>query len=170
MARSARARAGLTKLDRLYSLYFRAEQAPDPSNRVALSDRRDALGIPETRLDWHIKPIDRESILAWLDVFAGDLRAKGYGHVIKQADDWQQGVVGGPHHLGTTKMSAGARNGVVDEHCRVHSVDNLYVAGSSVFPTGGYANPTFTIVTLALRLADTLRKRLQGENPISSKR
>jgi choline dehydrogenase-like flavoprotein len=57
-------------------------------------------------------------------------------------------------------MSADPRHGVVDADCRVHSVENLYIAGSSVFATGGYANPTFTLVALALRLADTLRRRL----------
>jgi hypothetical protein len=58
---------------------------------------------------------------------------------------------------------ADPRTGVVDEHCRVHSVDNLYIAGSSVFTTGGYANPTFTLLALALRLADTLRSRLGAD-------
>lgn len=64
--------------------------------------------------------------------------------------------------MGTTRMSADPRRGVVDADCRVHSVENLYVAGSSVFATSGYVNPTFTIVTLALRLADTLAKRLHA--------
>ena len=63
--------------------------------------------------------------------------------------------------MGTTRMSTDPRHGVVDADCRVHSVANLYVAGSSVFTTSGYANPTFTLVSLALRLADTLRMRLQ---------
>ena len=78
------------------------------------------------------------------------------------ADSWREEVIGGPHHMGTTRMSADPRRGVVDADCRVHSVENLYVAGSSVFATSGYTNPTFTIVCLALRLADTLRKRLSG--------
>ena len=61
------------------------------------------------------------------------------------------------HHIGTTRMSSMAANGVVDVNCRVHGTDNLYIAGSSVFPTSGHANPTLTIVALALRLADYLR-------------
>ena len=61
--------------------------------------------------------------------------------------------------MGTTRMHADPREGVVDADCRVHAVPNLYIAGSSVFPTGGYANPTLTIVALALRLADHLVKR-----------
>lgn len=84
------------------------------------------------------------------------------GHQIAPAEDWQSGITGGPHHMGTTRMSADPRHGVVDADCRVHSVENLYIAGSSVFATSGYANPTFTIVTLAPWLADTLRKRLKG--------
>lgn len=61
------------------------------------------------------------------------------------------------HHIGTTRMSHSPREGAVDPDCRVHGVANLYLAGSSVFPTSGYANPTLTIVALALRLADRLK-------------
>jgi choline dehydrogenase-like flavoprotein len=64
------------------------------------------------------------------------------------------------HHAGTTRMSDDPTTGVVDTDCRVFGVDNLYVAGSSVFPTSGYANPTLTIVALAIRLSDTLLTRL----------
>jgi choline dehydrogenase-like flavoprotein len=163
MSRTARSRArGASSADRIYSLYFRAEQAPDPANRVTLSERRDALGLAQTRLEWRVKPLDIESITGWLGVLDRDVRARGLGQVIGPPDDWQRHINGGPHHMGTTRMSADPRHGVVDADCRVHSVENLYVAGSSVFATGGYANPTFTLVTLALRLADTLRRRLQS--------
>jgi choline dehydrogenase-like flavoprotein len=162
MAREARARAmSLPGSDRIYSLFFRAEQAPDPASRAALSERRDALGVPEIQLDWRVNPVDIASITGWLDVLNQDMRARGLGQVISRPEGWQTEISGGPHHMGTTRMSADSRHGVVDEHCRVHSVDNLYVAGSSVFATGGYANPTFTLVALALRLADTLRNRLR---------
>jgi choline dehydrogenase-like flavoprotein len=147
----------------VYSLYFRAEQAPHPSNRVLLdSNERDALGMPRSRLEWSIKPVDSAGAEGWLQVFKADLHARGLGEVIPPAESWQDEVIGGPHHMGATRMSADPRRGVVDADCRVHSVENLYVAGSSVFATSGYANPTFTIVCLALRLADTLRKRLSG--------
>jgi choline dehydrogenase-like flavoprotein len=146
-----------------YSLYFRAEQAPDPSNRVLLdSSERDALGVPRSRLEWSIKPADSASAEGWLELLKSDLHARGVGEVLTLPESWQDEVIGGPHHMGTTRMSADPRRGVVDADCRVHSVENLYVAGSSVFATSGYANPTFTIVCLALRLADTLRKRLSG--------
>lgn len=76
---------------------------------------------------------------------------------------WPQGrpVFGGYHHMGATRMSQDPRHGVVDADCRVHDLDNLYVAGSSVFPTAGFANPTLTLVALALRLTDHLADRLR---------
>jgi choline dehydrogenase-like flavoprotein len=162
-ARSARTRAHLrTSGSDLRSLYFRSEQAPDPNSRVTLSNVPDALGVPQVRLDWRVNRIDLDAITCWLDVFDKDLRARGIGRVIAPAEDWQRGIIGGPHHMGTTRMSADPRHGVVDKDCRVQSVENLYVAGSSVFTTGGYANPTFTLVALALRLAETLRDRLHA--------
>jgi choline dehydrogenase-like flavoprotein len=135
---------------------------------VTLGDRRDALGMPEVRLDWRIAPTDTDAITRWLDIFDRDVRARGMGEVIAPAPGWERAIIGGPHHMGTTRMSADPRHGVVDGDCRVHTVDNLYVAGASVFATGGYANPTFTLVALALRLADTLRERLSSEYSVSS--
>ena len=70
-------------------------------------------------------------------------------------------VAGGAHHMGTTRMHDDPRQGVVDRNSKVHGVDNLYVAGSSVFPTSGAANPTLTLVALTLRLADHLKVQLQ---------
>lgn len=153
---------------RLYSLYFRSEQAPNPASRVMLSTRRDALGVHEARLDWRINAIDIRAVTGWLEVFDRDVRERNLGHVIVPADGWESGIIGGPHHMGTTRMNADPRYGVVDEQCRVHSVANLYVAGSSVFTTGGYANPTFTLVALALRLADTLRRRLRDHSSVQA--
>ena len=161
-ARAARAQAGVGPNEKLYSLYFRAEQAPDPANRIVLSDRRDALGMPESQLIWNIKPADEAGVFGWLKVLTEDFRARGLGRVLGPAGDWKAGITGGPHHMGTTRMSANPHTGVVDSDCRVHSVENLFVAGSSVFATGGYVNPTFTIVALSLRLADILKKRLSS--------
>jgi choline dehydrogenase-like flavoprotein len=164
-ARKAAALATSPK-SRLYSVYFRTEQAPDPVNRVCLDeDRRDGLGIPTTRLEWKMRPFDESSIVRWLELLKQDLRTKGIGDVILppangEADGWRDRVIGGPHHMGTTRMSADPRHGVVNADCRVHSVENLYMAGSSVFATSGHANPTFTILCLALRLADMLRDKL----------
>ena len=142
------------------SLYFRAEQVPDRESRVSLDTRRDELGVPLTRLDWRVGENNRASIMSWLTAFDSSLRSGGIGHVVFPTEGWEAGVIGGPHHMGTTRMSAHPRDGVVDADCRVHSVQNLYIAGSSVFTTGGYTNPTFTVVALALRLADQLRRAL----------
>jgi choline dehydrogenase-like flavoprotein len=71
-------------------------------------------------------------------------------------------LAGNYHFIGATRMSTDPRDGVVNANCKVHGVDNLYVAGCSVFPTGGHANPTLTIVALAIRLADHLRSRLKN--------
>ena len=87
----------------------------------------------------------------------------GLGRVhsrVEPGGGWPRGQ-GGYHHMGATRMSDSEHTGVVDKNCRVFGVDNLYVAGSSVFPTVGYANPTYTIVALALRLADHLQKVLK---------
>lgn len=145
---------------RILSLYFRAEQTPIPASRVSLCDRRDACGVPEAKLDWRVDPGDTQSILAWLAKLDATLAASGLGRVVMPPPGWSEHIIGGPHHMGTTRMSDDPKAGVVDAHCRVHSIENLYVAGSSVFATGGYANPTFTLVALALRLADRLRERL----------
>jgi choline dehydrogenase-like flavoprotein len=145
---------------RVFSLYVRAEQAPDPSSRLTLDRSRDALGMPQVVLDWRVSDRDTDSVLAWLSTLAEEIAGRRLGLVVPPSPDLTDGIIGGPHHMGTTRMSAEPRRGVVDEQCRVHSLDNLYVAGSSVFATGGYANPTLTIVALALRLADHLRAGL----------
>ena len=124
------------------------------------ADGRISVDMGEARLDWRVNRFDIESMLAWLRTLDGTVRDLGLGRVIMPPEGWERGIIGGPHHMGTTRMAQSARRGVVDEHCRVHSLDNLYVAGSSIFATGGYANPTFTLVALALRLADRLHERL----------
>jgi choline dehydrogenase-like flavoprotein len=169
LARSARARAAGGRSARIFSLYFRAEQAPNPSNRITLSRRIDALGIPQSELHWNVNPVDTANIIEWLKLLDQDIRQRGLGQVVPPEEGWDRHIIGGPHHMGTTRMSADPHKGVVDAQCRVHSVDNLYVAGSSVFSTGGFTNPTFTLVALALRLADTLQARLLRENKISLK-
>lgn len=161
LSRAAHAKAReLGHAGRAYSLYFRAEQAPHAENRIRLSERTDALGMPQSRLEWRVRPMDVASITAWFEVLRREVRERNMGVVIGPLENWAHEATGGPHHMGTTRMSVNPREGVVDPDCRVHSVDNLYVAGSSVFVTSGYANPTFALVTLALRLADHLRGRL----------
>ena len=98
-------------------------------------------------------------------MLARQLGRHGLGRLQVLVEDdeftWPAELGGGRHHMGTTRMHADPKRGVVDANCRVHDVENLYVAGSSVFPTSGAANPTLTLVALALRLADHLAKGLR---------
>jgi choline dehydrogenase-like flavoprotein len=93
------------------------------------------------------------------------LRRTGIGHVDRTGLDESSTLESGRHHMGTTRMHCDPRRGVVDENCRVHGLGNLFIAGSSVFPTAGYANPTLTIVALAIRLADHIRL-LHGDGKV----
>ncbi len=145
-------------------VYAHLEQAPDPENRVTLDDEKDALGLPRARLAWHVGELERRTAERCARLLGEELGRLGVGRV--RVDDWLLAEDpswrhAGPkyHHMGTTRMSEDPSTGVVDPDCRVHGVDNLYVAGSSVFPTSGMANPTLTIVALALRLADHLAGR-----------
>jgi choline dehydrogenase-like flavoprotein len=136
------------------------EQVPNPESRVMLSDERDALGLRRTRLDWRLGEQDRRSLIANIRSLGREFAAAGIGRMrLRLADDspWEAQVGGGSHHMGTTRISSDPKRGVVDANCRVHGVDNLYVAGSSVFATSGSANPTLNLVALAYRLADHLR-------------
>jgi choline dehydrogenase-like flavoprotein len=149
----------------LLALYARAEQIPNLASRVTLSPRRDALGMPLARLDWRLSDGDTTNVTAWLARLDAALRHTRQGGVVGPTAGWESHISGGPHHMGTTRMSVDPRHGVVDANCRVHGVENLFVAGSSVFSTGGWANPTFTLVGLALRLGDHLRDVLTADRP-----
>ena len=140
------------------------EQAPNPASRVSLSAERDVFGLPKIRLDWRLTAQDRHSVIEHMHSLALEFGALDIGRMVLKIEDdgrWPEVVIGGNHHMGTTRMSDNPRRGVVDRNTRVHGTDNLYVAGSSVFPTSGAANPTLTIVAMTLRLADHLRKQLQ---------
>jgi choline dehydrogenase-like flavoprotein len=132
------------------------EQAPDPENRVTLSNELDRLGVPRARLRWRLNGLDVRTLSVTQDILRDEIVRSGLGRAYSGIDVQHppEQVLGGHHHMGTTRMHADPRLGVVDRNCRVHGVANLYVAGSSVFPTSGYANPTFTIVALAVRLAN----------------
>jgi len=140
--------------------YF--EQAPNPDSRITLAHERDILGLPKVCVDWRLTELDRHTYRTAAALFGTEL-AQACGGAYQAAEWLNDGnhataqVHTTAHHLGTTRMSDDPRSGVVDRHCRVYGVDNLHVAGSSVFPTGGWAFPTFTVVALALRLADQLR-------------
>jgi choline dehydrogenase-like flavoprotein len=146
------------------SMDVNVEQFPNPASRVTLSDERDALGQRRLVLDWRPSVPEKQTIRRALELVADEFGRLGLGRVhissMPDGDRWPATLWGSRHLMGTTRMSDNPRTGVVDATCRVHGVDNLYVAGSSVFPSSGYANPTLTIVALALRLGDELRRRL----------
>jgi choline dehydrogenase-like flavoprotein len=138
------------------------EQVPNPDSRVTLSAEKDALGINRVKLDWRLTDMDRRGVHDALMVVASELGRMGLGRmkVDSGMDDWvfPDKPYWGNHHMGTTRMHEDPKQGVVDSNCRVHDVNNLYIAGSSVFPTSGCASPTLTIVALALRLAEHLKQ------------
>lgn len=142
-----------------------AEQAPNPASRVTLSDDLDALGLNKVHLDWRVESADYRSIYDSIHLLGIEFGRASKGRVrlgIRYDEDaLHPHNDGGKHHIGTTRMHASPSRGVVDRNCRVHGVPNLFVAGSSVFPTGGgEGTTTLTIVALALRLADRLKKEL----------
>jgi choline dehydrogenase-like flavoprotein len=138
------------------------EQAPNPQSRVRLTDERDALGLPRVQLEWRLSAIDKRSLLRAHRLVARELARAGLGRlqILLEEDEaaWPEDLAGGRHHMGTTRMHPDPAEGVVDASCRVHGVANLYVAGSSVFPTSGAASPTLTLVALAIRLADRIQE------------
>ncbi|ADE16269.1 GMC oxidoreductase [Nitrosococcus halophilus Nc 4] len=142
-------------------LHNRSEQVPNPDSRVRLSNERDALGQNRVALDWKLSAIDKHSLQRSHELVALDFGAAGLGRMRVELDgevaSWPAELGGGNHHMGTTRMHRNPKLGVVDPDCRVHGIANLYVAGSSVFPTSGCSNPTLTIVALAVRLADHLK-------------
>ena len=149
-----------------FHLMTRQEQAPNPDSRVMLSTERDALDVPRAKLAWRLTELDRRSFRVFYEVMGRELGRSGVGRVqlldwVSRDDGtWPSTLSGGWHHMGTTRMHDNPRFGVVDATCRVHGLDNLYVAGASVYPTGGAANPTLTLVALSLRLSDHLKRTL----------
>lgn len=148
------------------SLQHQIEQAPNRDSRVKLGAERDALGVPRVELDWRFGELERRTLRRVNELLAQQVGAASIGRIRIVEDEeetgWPPGVRGGWHQMGTTRMSADASQGVVDPNCRVHNVANLFVAGSSVFPTAGTTNPTLTIVALALRLADHIKEQLHA--------
>ena len=147
-------------------IHAHIEQPPRRENRVTLSDRLDSLGQSRARLEWRIGAQERDSLLRTLKLFDTALRSQGVGHLARlpDASSFDMLVEQSHHHMGTTRMHADPTQGVVDADCRVHGVANLYVAGSSVMPTGGAATVTLTAVALALRLADHLKTQPQRKS------
>lgn len=148
---------------RTIDLVWIGEQLPNRDSRVRLGDDLDPYGQRRVVLDWRVSEADNAAARRTAEVMAQALLDAGIGRLlIRQPDSDFATRPPKPHfhHMGTTRMHDDPRRGVVDRNARVHSLTNLYIAGSSVFPTSGSANPTSTIVALTIRLADHLKKVL----------
>ncbi|MCU1403725.1 MAG: monooxygenase FAD-binding protein [Glaciihabitans sp.] len=147
-------------LDRV-DLYALVEQLPDPDSRITLAAETDDRGMPLARVDWKLHRLEYNTMVRLGQLVASEFERVGLPPAtpvpwMRDFESWRGHVLDRAHQIGTTRMSVDSSNGVVDTDCRVFGLDNLYVAGSAVFPTSGHANPTFTIVALAIRLADHL--------------
>jgi choline dehydrogenase-like flavoprotein len=142
-----------------YEMTARAEMQPSPDNRVMLTAERDRWGMYRPAARCVLDARDFRNVERTLRVFGETLIRLGKGRVRVNNDHIYKDVSGQGHTLGTTRMGEDPATSVVDADCRVHGYANLFVAGSSVFPAGGYANPTLTIVALALRLAERIARR-----------
>jgi choline dehydrogenase-like flavoprotein len=154
---------------RFVEIYSGIEQAPDPANRIELLAERDALGMPKVRLHWTVGEAEERTYRRGLQLVLAQLERlePGISAACLDAEDpWPSRIEGTWHHIGTTRMDDDPARGVVDRDCRAHGIDNLYVAGSSVFPVSASLAPTVTIVQLSLRLAEHLARRLGEVAPI----
>jgi len=153
------------------SLVGQSETAPNRDSRVRLSQEHDALGLRQVMIDWRLSEIDLRTQAVMARVFGAEITRLDVARM--RVDDWieqqdwsgamgreDEPLFGTAHHMGTTRMADEPSAGVVDRHCAMHGLANLFIAGSSVFPTSGFANPTLTIVALALRKADRLKQLL----------
>jgi choline dehydrogenase-like flavoprotein len=141
------------------------EPDPNSDSRVTLSNEKDQLGMNRVRVMWKLGSAVQRTFDRTLAIMADDLKRSGIADIILdpalEGGSWPTDLEGTWHHMGTTRMHDSPHYGVVDRNCRVHSVNNLYIAGSSVFPTAGTNYPTITIVALALRLADHVVNELR---------
>ena len=152
------------------ALLVRAEQAPNPDSRVTLTGETDATGVPRVALNWRLSEIDIRSVAVLVETLGKELERLGMGRV--EPAEWLGGrcwqtdplisshPIGGYHHMGTTRMGDDPKTSVTDGQGRVHDVGNLWIAGSSLFPTSSWANPTLTIAALALRTAERIDAEL----------
>ncbi|WMS42263.1 GMC family oxidoreductase [Acuticoccus sp. MNP-M23] len=151
-------------------LWAHIEQAPNPDSRITLSDQRDSLGEPRARIDWRLTALEQKTFRVFAETVQGELARTGLAEATVPSwllgDDWRENVTDFYHQMGTARMGTDPATSVVDDTQKAQDIDNLYVAGSAVFPTGSASNPTLTLLALTLRLADHLKAT--GKVPISS--
>jgi choline dehydrogenase-like flavoprotein len=149
-----------------FHLDLRLDHLPNPDSRLTLGEKTDAFGKREIVLDWRMTTQDFTSVRRTMEILGETFGELGMGRLqiqkwlLSNEEAWPEDSEWDHHYMGGTRMSNDPSKGVVDAHCRVHGVSNLYVASSSVFTTAGFSNPTMTIVALALRLADHIQEKL----------
>lgn len=145
------------------------EQQPNRDSRVTLGTQTDAFGQQRVQLDWALTDIDRKTAQRSLEMLGAAMAANNIGtlRLVQGMQDietaWPAKTNGSRHHSGTARMSDSPESGVTNRWGRLHSVDNVYVSGSALFPTNGFANPTLTIIALALMQADHLAEQMKGQ-------
>lgn len=149
-----------------FTFEIHSEQYPNPNSRITLISDTDIFGMPKVKVDWQYLPEDIESVRRSLKVFVQEINQSGLATFEFNDDQLEEdltrfGAYGG-HHIGTTRMGTSTENSVVDANCKLHNIDNLYIASASVFPTSSQANPTLTIVAMSLRLAEHIADSLHA--------
>jgi len=152
--------------DGSYPLEFNSEQIPQSSSRITLSNELDRDGLRRVHVDWRLCEEDAQAAQRAFLLLRDVLRQHSWCRVeIAEADllpAIRRSVPLGGHHMGTARMAESSRDGVVDRNCAVFEVPNLFIASSAVFRTNSHANPTLTIVAMALRLAEHLKAALSS--------
>ncbi len=153
----------LYRRDGAYPLEFNAEQMPNPDSRVRLGDETNSLGIPRLIVEWKYHESELDAICRAFRVLASAIAQSGLGKVQLEPDlrasVARPLVPQGGHHIGTTRMGADPASGVVNSNCEVWGAPGLFIAGTAVLPTSGFANPTLTALALAFQLAEHLVRR-----------
>jgi choline dehydrogenase-like flavoprotein len=151
------------------------EAEPNRDSRVTLAEQKDCLGMNRVKVDWQVTELVKRTFDRTVALIADDLQRAGVADVTLdeplEGKPWPAQLEGTWHHMGTTRMHDSPKEGVVDRNCKMHGVSNLYVAGSSVFPTVGANFPTITIAAMTLRLAGHLAqvlKKGEGSAPLMS--
>lgn len=142
-------------------LNLMTEAAPIAENRIVLSDDLDALGMPKAVISWQKDKLLQRTFMKCSEYLKAYFASLDFGFLEVNKwineENWFDYIKDAKHHIGTTRMGNTEQEGVVDVNCKVFNVTNLYIAGSSVFPTSGHSNPTTTIIALAFRLVDYLK-------------
>jgi len=140
-----------------------SEQEPNENSKIVL-DRNsvDRFNLPRVNLNWKKNRQDLKTLRVTAEEFAKDFAKNNYGRIAIQ--NWlysenfteNENFLAGNHHMGGCRMSSNSKNGLVDNNLELHDFKNVYICGSSVFPSAGHSNPTLTIIQLSLKLASKI--------------